>query len=155
MFRRLVDGGGIIKMVLLTYELSSIRLAKITEPMVKTARRITSGASNRVRTLFETRSESSIAQAGRRGIRHTTGKVTSCFKAGYYFCSRYPYSGLGPNKTQVFVQVENLHVSMPTRKRNTRVAIAADSSTMKKRNPEAADGSPEGSYAAVAASPPV
>ena len=43
---------------------------------------------------------------------------------------------------------------MRTRTRNTRVAIAADSSTMKKRNPEAADGFPEGSYAAVAASPP-
>ena len=43
---------------------------------------------------------------------------------------------------------------MPTRKRNARVAIAADSSTMKKPNAKAADGSPEGSYAAVAASPP-
>ena len=68
---------------------------------------------------------------------------------------RYPYAGLAPHNNQVFVQVENLHVSMPTRKRNARVAIAADSSTMKKPNAKAADGSPEGSYAAVAASPPV
>jgi hypothetical protein len=43
---------------------------------------------------------------------------------------------------------------MPNRKRNTAVAIAANSSTMKKRNAEAAEGSPKGSYAAVVASPP-
>ena len=68
---------------------------------------------------------------------------------------RYPYPGLGPDKTQVFVQVENLHVSMPTRKRNAGVAIKANTETKEKPNAEAADGSPKGSYAAVAASPPV
>ena len=36
---------------------------------------------------------------------------------------RYPYSRLGANNTQVFVQVENAIVSMPTRTRNTDVAM--------------------------------
>ena len=43
---------------------------------------------------------------------------------------------------------------MPTRTRNTGVAIMANSSTMAMRNAEPADGSPEVSYAAVVASPP-
>ena len=46
-----------------------------------------------------------------------------------------------------------MHVSMKTRTRNQHVAIIANASTLAKRNAEAADGSPKGSYA-VAASPP-
>ena len=42
---------------------------------------------------------------------------------------------------------------MKTRTRNQHVAIIANASTLAKRNAEAADGSPKGSYA-VAASPP-
>ena len=42
---------------------------------------------------------------------------------------------------------------MRSRTRNTGVAIMANSSTMAMRNAEAADGSPEVSYAAVVASP--
>ena len=43
---------------------------------------------------------------------------------------------------------------MKMRSGNSRVAIIANASTLAKRNAEAADGSPKGSYAAVAASPP-
>ena len=46
-----------------------------------------------------------------------------------------------------------MHVSMKMRSGNSRVAIIANTSTLAKRNTEAADGSPKGSYA-VAASPP-